>query len=247
MPESCEANVSRMVLRGKGGCKLPAPSGTLRKNIIMITISREQVDTATTGNEWSLGNQILYDMCRKYPQHKRKSEIVAKIWIIGRSYAAAIERRKNTKDTVFDGNDFYTEKVAPEILKSGIDSWLHSLKGYDTISESNIATILLVHRQVTDLFLTISGLEKRSLASKYLHFHYPDLFFIYDSRAAKAVSKLSNITGRVGGRAQNESDNEYRKFCTKCLKIREHIKHTYEVHLTPRSLDNLLLRIEANT
>ena len=212
----------------------------------MVTISKEQVDAAVADNNWSLGNKILYDMCQQYPWHKANPEIVAKVWLIGRSYAAAIERRKkDTKGRKLVGDEFYFKKVAPEILKSNIDIWLRSLGGLDTVSVNSLSTILSVHLQVTELFLTISGLEKRSLASKYLHFHYPKLFFIYDIRAVTAVSHLSSITGRVG-RSKYKSDNEYRKFCEKCIKIRDHVEKLYGVSLTPRSLDNLLLVIEAN-
>jgi len=211
----------------------------------MVEITKEEINTAIAGNDWDLGNKILYDMCQQYPSHRRKSEIIAKVWLIGRSYAAAIERRKDTGNGLFDGDDFYLEKVAPTILNSGIDNWLSSLNEEKTVSKDNIQNILLVHSNVTELFSTISGLEKRSLASKYLHFHFRNLFFIYDSRAVTAVSHLSKVTGRVG-RSRYKSDNEYRKFCEKCLKIVEHVKVLYGIDLAPRSLDNLLLAIEEN-
>ena len=44
---------------------------------------------------WDFGNGILYEMCKEYPKHEKEDVIVGKIWLIGRSYAAAIERRKN--------------------------------------------------------------------------------------------------------------------------------------------------------
>jgi len=43
---------------------------------------------------------------------------------------------------------------------------------------------------LTDIFTKISGIEKRSLSSKYLHFHFPDLFFLYDSRAVTSSRRL---------------------------------------------------------
>jgi len=78
----------------------------------MVKITKEQVKTAVEGSDWDLGNKIRYDMCRKYPSHKKKSEILAKVWLIGRSYFAAIERRKNIEKK-FDGDTYYLEKVAP--------------------------------------------------------------------------------------------------------------------------------------
>lgn len=211
----------------------------------MVTLKKELISAAVKGNQWNLGNNILYDMCRQYPAHNNKSEIIAKVWLIGRSYAAAIERRKNSGDDVFDGDDFYIERVAPEIMKSEIDNWLKSLKRVTPKSKEYLSSILSAHLNVTELFFRISGLEKRSLASKYLHFHFPDLFFIYDSRAVTAVSHLSDITGRVG-RSKYQSDNEYRKFCEKCITIQQHVKKEFNIDLSPRQLDNLLLEIEAN-
>lgn len=41
---------------------------------------------------WHIGDEVLYDMCRKYPAHDREDVIAAKAWLIGRAYAAAIER-----------------------------------------------------------------------------------------------------------------------------------------------------------
>jgi hypothetical protein len=41
-----------------------------------------------------------------------------------------------------------------------------------------------------DLFAAITQREKRSLASKYLHFHVPHVFYLYDSRARRAITKV---------------------------------------------------------
>jgi len=144
----------------------------------MVAPRKEQVVSSVESSAWDLGNKILYDMCRQYPAHNNSSEIIAKVWLIGRSYAAAIERRKNTGSSQFNGDDFYFEKVAPEIKRSEIDAWLDALDAIDEVSESTLEVILSAHLNVTELFSSISGLEKRSLASKYLHFHCPDLFFI---------------------------------------------------------------------
>jgi len=211
----------------------------------MVEISRQLLDSAIGCSDWDLGNQVLYDLCARYPRHIDKSEIIAKIWLIGRAYAAAIERRKNSGHGIFNGDDFYLEKVAPSVQNSEIDEWLSALVNISEVNENNLSQILRVHFQVTQLFNEISGLEKRSLASKYLHFHYPKLFFIYDSRAVSAVSHLSSITGRAG-RSTLKVDNEYRKFCEKCLRIRRHVNDLYKIQLLPRELDNLLLEIEAN-
>jgi hypothetical protein len=179
-------------------------------------------------------------LCKKNFTHKEESKVIAKIWLIGRSYPAAIERRKNAAGE--NSDDFYLDVVAPKIINSQIDNRLHSLKIASIDSESSIKEILEVHFFVTQLFNQISGLNKRSLASKYLHFHYPALFFIYDTRAVNGITKFSHLIGRLRKNSYRNVDNEYRKFFNKCIKLRTHIYTEFEVKLTPRQLDNLLLR-----
>lgn len=200
----------------------------------------KKVLEAKKTTEWSFGNSILYDLCRKYPNHTKKDEIIAKIWLIGRSYSAAIERRN--KKYSLDNEDFYKERVAPKIKSSNIDTWFKHLKDHNSVNLENLTQLLEIHFKVMKLFNDISGKDKRSLASKYLHFHFPHLFFIYDSRATKGISKFRNITGKASKKnGKANYDNEYRKFCEKCLKIRNNIKKSYNTQLTPREIDNLLL------
>lgn len=203
------------------------------------TISGELIKSALQTNEWNFGNQVLYELCKNNPQHNENSEIIAKIWLIGRAYAATIERKRNDANKI-DNDDFYIKRVGPMIKESKIDNWLNSLKNYKEVSISNLYHILEVHYNVTNLFSSINGLQKRSLASKYLHFHFPNLFFIYDSRAVKGIATFSKHTGRVGN-SNEKSDNEYRKFCEKCINLSNYIEEKYEIPLSPRSLDNLLL------
>ena len=69
-----------------------------------------------TNSRWEYGNSVLYRMCEEEPEHKQIDVIVGKIWLIGRSYAAAIERRKNA---VVVGDDFYYDEIAPKLLEIG--------------------------------------------------------------------------------------------------------------------------------
>ena len=64
-----------------------------------LKITKFDVNASQQKSLWDFGNGILYDMCAIYPAHKSVDQIVAKIWLIGRSYAAAIERRKNAKES----------------------------------------------------------------------------------------------------------------------------------------------------
>ena len=201
-----------------------------------MKITKALVTKAKNKQIWDLGNQTLYDLCEKHPAHTGDEVITAKIWLIGRAYAAAIERRKSKNG--FKGDAYYIKRVVPKIKKSDIDELLSSLDNIARVDLENIDKVLRVHYEVVRLFKNISGdkSRKRSLASKYLHFHKPQLFFIYDSKAKKALGKLKGIT-KKSSPSKLKADDEYSKFCEKCMKVRDHIissKHCKS--LTPREL-----------
>ena len=193
-----------------------------------------------TSAEWSFGNSILYKMCEEYPLHVDADVIVGKIWIIGRSYAAAIERRKNAVE--FEG-DFYHGLVAPSMLKIGheLDFQIQELLKETAINRQNLPKVLHVHKFLVDTFTKISGLEKRSLASKYLHFHCPKMFYIYDSRANTRLNSIVKMDLTEAKPLNNQYDNEYSHFCIRMLELQNYILQTYGKTLSPRELDNFLL------
>jgi len=202
-----------------------------------LKITQDDINMAKGKSKWDFGNQILYNMCAKYPYHKKKDQIVGKIWLIGRAYAAAIERRKNAKEY---NEDFYTKVVAPAIQKSGIDQWLAELNKCRIPTLNNIEDILVAHGKLTSLIESITGMRKRSLSSKYLHFHRPNLFFIYDSRAMESIRELAPPSKNKIDQNKN-IDIEYAKYCFRCINLREEIKEKFNTYLNPRELDNILL------
>ena len=114
-------------------------------------------------------------------------KILSKVWLIGRAYSAAIERRKN-KDTIND--NFYIEKVVPKFKDRELDKYLYKLKQYTNLTMDNLPLVLEAHNYLTQLTASITDLEKRSFSSKYLHFHLPKLFFIYDSRVLDSLRQF---------------------------------------------------------
>ena len=88
-----------------------------------------------------------------------------------------------------------------------------------------------------DLLSEITQLNKRSFASKYLHFHFPHLFYIYDSRAAKSVSQLvEDRTPILEGR-----DATYARFFGRCEELGRSIGDLIGRDLDPRDVDKVLL------
>jgi len=204
-----------------------------------VKLTKHHVNKAQKKSRWDLGNKILYDMCSNYPYHKSIEQIVAKMWLIGRAYAAAIERRKKAKEY---NETFYTDVVGPAIKKSGIDQWIEEISTFRFPTLNNIENILTVHGSLMNLIKEITRMEKRSLTSKYLHFHKPNLFFIYDSRAMESIRKLIPPSKNKFNIRPN-IDMEYAKFCLRSIDLREEIKEKFNTYLTPRELDNILLSI----
>ncbi|AWB56226.1 hypothetical protein [Colwellia sp. Arc7-D] len=176
------------------------------------------------------GNSVLYNMCENKLLHDDIDVIKSKLWIIGRSYAASIERKA--------GSEFKIEDAA-EILKSSeIDAKIAKLRKIGRPTKDNIIHLLSAHNYLVGLFKKATGLDKRSLASKYLHFHAPKSVFIYDSIVRNKLRKKFN-----GKRfpITKKFDDEYESHLLRCLYYRDNI---YENHLgklaSPRKLDTHL-------
>jgi hypothetical protein len=139
-----------------------------------------------------------------------------KMWLIGRAYAAPIERASGESG---QGNVLYA-KVAEVFVNSGIDEWLDSLGDITRVDYENVSRILRVHRRFIDLLKQSTGRERRSFASKYLHFHRPQAFFIYDSLADAEIRKRVRDRGRFPiPAACKQFDPPYTAFCTQVLGI----------------------------
>ena len=176
--------------------------------------------TLSEDDPWSIGNQVLYDLCQRYPRHTVDSEIIAKIWLIGRAYSASIERgRGKAANSGLSNDRFYAEAVPKALRASRLDEKLGALAKLKETNESNVGPVLDAHTHLVHVFQGLTNKSKRSLASKYLHFHRPDLFFIYDSRAVQGIRALG-IPARdsMCPRAQIASTRGSR-CCDRCPRV----------------------------
>ena len=202
--------------------------------------------TLSKDDPWSIGNQVLYDLCRRYPYHAVDAEIVAKIWLIGRAYAASIERgRGEAADSGLSNDRFYTEAVPKALRKSGLDEKLKALAKLRETNASNTGPVLDAHAHLVHLFHDLTSKNKRSLAAKYLHFHRPDLFFIYDSRAVSGIRALGIPRRAID--VPPGADREYARFVGAAIGVREHVRAQFRKRLSPRELDRLLLATVATS
>jgi hypothetical protein len=183
---------------------------------------------------WEYGNTVLYNMCKEKPLHNERNVVASKVWLIGRSYAAAIERVKEdiSADKIY--SDFLNEIIAKS---SHLDANIQSISKTENIEILDRKLVFETHLMLTDILKKVTGLEKRSLASKYLHFHCPNAFFIYDSRARSAINSLvtkADISEYIG-------DCEYVEFYLRVLELQKFIEQKTGRLYTPREIDNLLV------
>ncbi len=190
---------------------------------------------------WDFGNGVLYKLCAEYFYHTEDEQILAKVWLIGRAYAAAIERRRIK---VANNDDFYIGEVVPAFKNSKLDVKLRELSQFDKLTEKNLKNMLETHFYLTKLTAELTGLEKRSFCSKYLHFHLPNLFPIYDSRVVGSLRKFISKTPDRFSKIMNSAniDREYAKFACKSLAVRQKVEKELGKELTLRQFDNLLIR-----
>jgi hypothetical protein len=197
--------------------------------------------------EYDLLNEQLYILCKKHFNHNSPDKILAKTLLIGRTYSAALDRGKDKNKTTEEKNksknvDFYKEVVVPIFNNTKIDTMLDKIK---CSKKSNLTHLILeTHKHLMDKLSKINSEDKRSFCSKYLHFHLPDLFFIYDVRAKSAINNLvkkREIKDQITMEANH--DYEYEVFYRKAVYLQKKINDQYEIDVTPRELDNILLAL----
>ena len=177
------------------------------------------------------GDHILYTMCREYPSNDDPEVVGGKLWLIGRAYAAAVERKA--------GQNFNWEPLKAAIVGSDLDRQLAACKSIKRVDRELLPLVFGTHKTLTDIFKRTTGLHKRSLASKYLHFHAPSAFFIYDSIAATELQKKTKRARRF---RSEHYDYAYQDFCQRCLEYREELECLHGTQYSPRKLDSVLLK-----
>ena len=186
-------------------------------------------------SHWELGNDVLYQLCRRHPEHHSVDEIVAKVWLIGRSYAASIERRRGKKKK--KGEDFFLDQVGPRIRSARVDRWLAPIKD---LRRPNATVVVPVQRRLTDLFRQISKQDKRSLASKYLHFHFPRSVYIFDERVSRGIRAVSPAL-HLRQLPFATFDDTYARFYLRCEGFHRELEALMQRRLSPREVDQVLL------
>lgn len=194
----------------------------------------------TSNPVWDHGNNILYSLVKKNFRHSKREEVLTKVLFIGRIYAAALERRKETNG--WANTEFYTSQIWPRFQKMDLDRKIDEIKKSKLSANETVTRALLLHGYLMQHLHKLTKLQKRSFASKYLHFHLPHIFFLYDSRALAGIRRFEPPAHSFVNEILSEGmDEEYAKYFCRCTNFLRRIKDECGISFTPRGIDNLLM------
>jgi hypothetical protein len=205
-------------------------------------VSRADIRRARVRRPTDFGNDRLYELCRRYPGHNEPSHSIAKVWLIGRAYSAAIER-----GSTVEGAGRLWEIVGRAMRKSRLDRLLHILPDGRSPWPERLAGAVQVHEYLMGVWASKGAKGKRSLASKYLRFHRRDIFPMFDSFASSAIRKVTPDKAHVDRFPVAKGDTTYKAFCERYAWLLQHIRRKFNVRLTLRQVDRLLLAIAKET
>lgn len=196
---------------------------------------------------WAISDGLLYGLCRKYPSHREAKSVTAKMLLIGRTYAATAERGRSRGSAASSSSDtFYTRDIPRKLEASRLDSRIDSIRSLRRVTANNLTAVIDVHSTLMAVLEDLTGVGKRSLSSKYLHFYLPNLFFIFDERAQRMLRHVGHTAHSRGEVRDRGGDAAYVRFVLSALALREQLEERFSVRLTPRHLDRILLQLDAS-
>ena len=188
-------------------------------------ITREFLADALAQSILDPRTRALYELCFMHRHHFHDEIVADKLRMIVRLCA---EHGLNV-------TGFSPEFTAHRLGQSAVDHWF---AGLATAEHLDLALVFELHKRVMDLFADLPAEQARALASKYLHFHFPELFFLYDRRVAAAAFQLGE--GECGYLSRAEHDPDYGRFFACCRKLTERFVGLAGRRLNPRELDRVL-------
>lgn len=192
-------------------------------------------------NQLSLTDDVLYQLCKKYPEHSNKSSIHAKLWIVGRTYASGIERQgKSTNEqgsslTILEEHLYKNHKTVDAIFKK-----LESIK--EPLNKEKLKVIVQEHgRFCKMLSLKLrKNRSARSFVSKYMHFHCPAVP-IYDSYANTFLrSEYRWSDNLMEFKMPASADADYYAYVCRFWRLYQDLKATGQ-EVNVRLADNYLI------
>ena len=198
----------------------------------------------------TFGNMVLYKMCQgDQLRHDVPEVVTGKLWLIGRAYAASPERGSGEKPPGAPDDFFEYLAGCNRSDWLALDQQLSSLTEGNEFSASSMQLILPIHRSFMDMISNAIGKRRlspgkeprahRSFASKYLHFHRPDHFPIYDSYVTAALARETKGNSDIPAVPTDGVDPTYAQFCSRLAAYRQKMPT-----LTLRQLDQGLYDLQ---
>ena len=188
-------------------------------------LSREFITNTLADSVLDNRTQNLYELCFMERLHFRDEVVADKLRMI----------LKLCAERGLEVHDISPELAAYRLGKSSVDRWF---AGLATAEQIDPALLFEIHKRVMDVFDDISESQARSLAAKYLHFHFPELFYLYDSQVEEAAMQLGQ--GECGFLAGEVHDLHYARFFACCRLLTDRLVSMAGRRLNPRELDRVL-------
>lgn len=157
---------------------------------------------------WRKVDSLLYELCKKFPDHDYLNHVFVKVSAIDRFYNAWLYRKRVR----------YID-VAKKLQNSNIDVQLSRMR--NRLTSKNIM-------DVVDAVNIVADCRSKGhfvvFASKYLHFHKPNIFPILDKFAEDKMREISKKGGRHLGRCACK--NRYECFCRQLIELRVTLRIT---------------------
>jgi hypothetical protein len=206
--------------------------------------TQQDLDAAAAAfdRDWGAVDEILYGICNRWPAHRERRCVTAKVVLIGRAYSAGLERHVEPDD----GGQAIT-RIASFLCTNAhcVDDIIAQLGILTEPLDANAMTAIVAqHGQFSELLrrLTTAGAAPRSFVAKYLHFHHP-IVPLYDSYAAASLAKLVPWdAAEIPFPLQSGADREYWDFCTRFLRLYQACRDA-DLAVTVRGLDTFLWQV----
>jgi hypothetical protein len=140
-------------------------------------------------SRWALQDEVLYDLCRRFPGHSKRAAVNAKVCLIGRTYQTGLERKVASAGGQGSALDTITAHIHKHHQK--LDAILDTVRHLEEpLTEAKLSPIVVAHGRFDAVVAEarINGASARSFVAKYMHFHAP-IVPIYDDFAAKGARK----------------------------------------------------------
>lgn len=188
-------------------------------------ITREFVADTLAQSILDPRTRALYELCFLHRHHFQDDIVADKLRMIVRLCA----------EQGLAVSGFSPELSAHRLGHSGVDRWF---AGLATAEQLDPALVFEIHNRVMAVFTDLPVEQARSLAAKYLHFHFQELFYLYDSRVEAAAFDLGE--GDCGYLSRVEHDPTYGRFFACCRKLSDQLVDLAGRRLNPRELDRVL-------